>query len=34
LGVRHASLDESEPAWIKLVFGIFSITRPQAKIAG
>jgi len=34
LGVRHASLDEAEPAWIKQVFGFFSIARPQTKIAG
>jgi hexosaminidase len=34
LGVRHASLDEAEPARIKQMFGIFSIARPQTKIAG
>jgi hexosaminidase len=34
LGVRHASLEEAEPARIKQLFGIFSIARPQTKIAG
>jgi hexosaminidase len=34
LGVRHARLDEAEPARIKQMFGIFSIPRPQTKTAG
>ena len=34
LGVRYASMDEAEPGRIKQLFGIFSIMRPQTKIAG
>jgi hexosaminidase len=34
LGVRYAPMDEVEPGWIKQLFGIFSIARPQTKIAG
>jgi hexosaminidase len=34
LGVQHASMQEAEPAWIKQLFGIFSRSRPQTKIAG
>ena len=33
LGVHYAPLDEAEPARIKQFFGIFSIPRPQTKIA-
>jgi N-acetyl-beta-hexosaminidase len=34
LGVQHASMQEAEPARIKQLFGIFSRSRPQTKIAG
>ncbi len=34
LGVRHASMEEAEPARIRQLFGIFTIARPQTKIAG
>jgi N-acetyl-beta-hexosaminidase len=34
LGVRYAPMDQAEPGRIKQLFGIFSILRPQTKIAG
>jgi hexosaminidase len=34
LGVQYASMDDAEPGRIKQLFGIFSIMRPQTKIAG
>ena len=33
LGVRYAPMDEAEPGRVKQLFGIFSIMRPQTKIA-
>ncbi|HVM72372.1 MAG TPA: family 20 glycosylhydrolase, partial [Anaerolineales bacterium] len=33
LGVRYAPLREVEPAWIKRLFGVLTLTQPQVKIA-
>ena len=33
LGVRYAPMREVEPAWIKRLFGVFTLTQPQVKIA-
>jgi hexosaminidase len=34
LGVRYAPLREAEPSWLEQRLGIFTIARPQTKIAG